>query len=340
MGVSWYSEAEVISTEPEVIKQLIEEIAEVWVENEDTRDGTRIKVSEGSEETACVCDLRIEGNSVLFHSSGYGCYGSDPEYRLIDFGRVMLFKCLFDKYDKALVCFEIVQPCQGQSYYFSTSWAKPDGKIVWDEEEDWDYNKNFYIQCNVDDVELSLDFENIEDIEDEFFTEFSTQFGCGIWFVSFQQIDRLKLPNIKKLINLALEAGFTDWLMNSDGIMISDIDFIGDYLNEYPDKYDNKDLESDLIGEARYEAIELCMYGLSDIDIRDAEFEFPADFPEMKSAYAKAYEKKQAEIENEEKLNLKGLNLCIFPKVPEECKFCFSFRELIALLVELPTPEF
>ena len=43
MGVFWYSKAEVISTEPEVIKKLIEEIAEVLVENEDSADGTRIK---------------------------------------------------------------------------------------------------------------------------------------------------------------------------------------------------------------------------------------------------------------------------------------------------------
>ena len=365
MGVSWYSEAEVISTEPEVIKQLIEEIAEVWVENEDTRDGTRIKVSEGSEETAPVYDLRIEGNSVLFHSSGYGCYGSDPEYRLINFGRVMLFKCLFDKYDKALVCFEIVQPCQGQGYYFSTTWAKPDGKIDWISREDWDDDdcdwydtaqensgKTFSIVCDVDLAYEGRqgpspydDFEDICDLEDDFYTEFYTEFSFGIWFLSFQKLDRLKLPSIKKLINLAQEAGYTDWVTNpspfnsdnSTGIMMDTLSYIEYELRKYSDKYakylvsnlvgdanNESDIEryfyyelgeysdkyakylvSNLVGNANNEAEEQCKYGLSNINISYSEFEFPADFPELKSAYAKAYEKKQAEIENEEKLNLK-----------------------------------
>ena len=57
MGVYWCSYAEVVSTEPEVIKELIEK-AKTLCETKITS----------------IYDLTIDGNSVLFNSRGYGCY--------------------------------------------------------------------------------------------------------------------------------------------------------------------------------------------------------------------------------------------------------------------------
>ena len=101
MGVSWHSHAEVISLEPEKIKQLIEEI-----DNDDNYD------------TSLIRDLRIEDNSVFFNSGSYGCYGYDEG------DRDLLFQKLLEKYEGAIACFEYVQPCQSQGYYFTTSWIK------------------------------------------------------------------------------------------------------------------------------------------------------------------------------------------------------------------------
>ena len=122
MGVYWHSYAGVISTEPEVIKQLIEEAANIYKSYK--------QVLEGSEDVTNVYDLTIEGNCILFHSNGYGCYGTDFED-----ARMMLFEFLFENYDKALVCFEMVEPRQSQEYCFNASWAKPDGKVDWDDFE-------------------------------------------------------------------------------------------------------------------------------------------------------------------------------------------------------------
>jgi len=78
MGLSWDSHAEVISLEPEKIKQLIEEI-----DNDDNYD------------TSLIRDLRIEDNSVFFNSGGYGCYGYNEGYG------DLLFKILLERYEGA-----------------------------------------------------------------------------------------------------------------------------------------------------------------------------------------------------------------------------------------------
>ncbi len=106
MGVSWHSQAEVISLEPEKIKQLIEEID-----------------SDNKQNTASINDLRIEDNSVFFNSGGYGCYGYDEGYK------DLLFKILLERYEGAIACFEYVQPCQFQNFYFADTYIKPEGDI-------------------------------------------------------------------------------------------------------------------------------------------------------------------------------------------------------------------
>ena len=57
MGTYWHSYAGVISTEPEVIKQLIEKAANIQQGYE--------RVSEGREDVTSVYDLTIEGNCIV-----------------------------------------------------------------------------------------------------------------------------------------------------------------------------------------------------------------------------------------------------------------------------------
>jgi hypothetical protein len=112
MGIFWFSKAEVVSQEPEIIKNLIEEIAE-------------------DEDYTSVYDLEIKGNSIFFNSGGYGYYGTYFE----DEASLQLFEKLFERYDGALVAFEHVHPCQCQGYHFNSQWIKPEGEVDWDDEK-------------------------------------------------------------------------------------------------------------------------------------------------------------------------------------------------------------
>ena len=238
MGVHWRSYAGVISTEPEVIKQLIEEAA--------------------TEDVTNVYDLTIDGNCILFHSDGYGCYGTDFEDV-----HVMLFEFLFENYDKALVCFEMVKPCQSQGYCFNASWAKPYGEVDWDDDE------TFYIHRRV----------HLED-PDEDEGEFDI---ADIWFLPFEHLEssRETMPNLMKLVNLAKKTGFTDWATdptgyNSEpGILMETIWEIGDYLEAELEEYDGN-----LVSEADFEAEQDRLEFLADIEIDNAEFELPFELPE------------------------------------------------------------
>lgn len=266
MGVYWRSRAEVISTEPKVIEELIKQI------------------SENNEEVTSVDDLRIEGNSVLFHSTGYGCYGTDFE----DPGHtIMLFELLFENYDRALVCFEVVEPCQNQGYRFSASWAKPDSQVDWDNEE------TFYIYRRVV-------FEDEDELEEGLFDI------ADAWFKELKLLDRSNFYSIKKLVNLAKQTGFTDWEVSEQEccygetvIAIKTIWKIGEYLKAESDEYDQN-----LVYSAICEAERDCFYWLLEIEIYNAEFQFPKNFPEIKSIYEHEYEKEQAQIQNEETLNI------------------------------------
>jgi hypothetical protein len=97
MGVSWYSKAEVVTTEPEIVKDLILQIA-------------------NEEDAAPVHNLEIKGNSIFFDSDGYNCFGVEWE----NYADALLFEKLFEQYVGALICFEAVSPCQQQGYFFSS----------------------------------------------------------------------------------------------------------------------------------------------------------------------------------------------------------------------------
>ena len=253
MGVYWRSYAAIISTEPEVIKQLIEKAANIHKSYE--------QVSEGSEDVTNVYDLAIEGDCILFHSDGYGCYGTDFED-----ANYMLFEFLFENYDRALVCFEMVKPCQSQGYCFNASWAKPDGKVNWDDDE------TFYIHRRV----------HLED-PDEDEGEFD---NADIWFLPLNCSYRDKMPNLTNLIDLAKETGFTNWAKDpteyhpEPGILVETMWEIDNHLKAELEEYDE-----DLVSDADFEVEQDILEFLADIEIDDAEFELPFELPSPENFY-------------------------------------------------------
>jgi hypothetical protein len=243
MGTYWCSYAEVVSTEPEVIKQLIKKAK--------TKDDI---------EFPSIYDLTIDGNSVLFNSGGYGCYGTDFE----DGGgfRKMLFEFLFENYDRALVCFEVVETFQQtQRYHFTANWAKPDGKVDWDDESTFGIHRRVY-------------FEDKDKDEGEFdMAEF--------WFLTLPIPSYM--PDLEKLVGLAQEKGFTDWATDpydSDsepGILVETIWKICNYLEAELEKYD-EDLGSNACDEIQDYFLWLASEIEIDNVLDNAEFELPDDF--------------------------------------------------------------
>ena len=114
MGVFWQSSAEIVTNEPQKLKVLIEQISQ------DISD----------DRVTPIHDLNIKGESLFFHSAGYGCYGVESENPCS-----LLFEKLLERFKGALLCFEAVVPCQSQGYCFSSTWVKPEGAVDWDDEE-------------------------------------------------------------------------------------------------------------------------------------------------------------------------------------------------------------
>ena len=248
MGAYWHSYAVVISTQPEVIKQLIEEAANIYKGYE--------RVSEGSEDVTNVYDLTIDGNCILFHSDGYGCYGTDFEDV-----RMMLFEFLFENYDKALVCYEMVESRQTSvEYAFSASWGKPDGEVDWDDDETF----HIYRRVTLNDKD-----------EDE------GQFDMGeIWFLPIQAVNQT-MPNLAKLVNLAKKTGFSDWAVDpheydSEPVILTETLWeISTHLEDELDDYD-ENLVFDAYTEVKEDYLNLIDY----IELDSAEFELPFELPE------------------------------------------------------------
>ena len=72
MGAGWWSKAEVVTTEPEKVKELILQI---------TNEG----------DTTGVYNIEIKGNSIFFDSDGYGRYGIEWEEGFFDTYDSLLF---------------------------------------------------------------------------------------------------------------------------------------------------------------------------------------------------------------------------------------------------------
>lgn len=183
MGVSWHSHAEVISLEPEKIKQLIEEI----IDEEKKRKYYCL---------SSVHDLRIEDNSVFFNSGGYGCYGYDAYYFIRDY----LFEILLERYEGAIACFEYVQPCQSQDYYFTTSFIKSEGEVDWDDEENCLVHKQAVIMDEdiLDDDQKEM-LNREESWDDSFESEEFFDFKWAwIWSINIDSLlkQKDKMPSL------------------------------------------------------------------------------------------------------------------------------------------------
>lgn len=245
MGISWYSEAELVSLEPKVVASLIEEI----IEDEDV--------------TAEVCDLEIKGNSVFFNSKGYGCYGTNIE----DETTVQLFEKLFERYEKALIAFEHVHPCQSQGYHFNAMWTKPDGAVDWEDETTYKVSRRMVSeQTDIDDGEFDV---------------------VDTWHICLDNMEknREQIPMLYALVQKAKVEGFSNWGNGQIG-NVKQTNFISyDILWELLNKYWNDEVENgDTIYSPSYDAERDMAEWVKAPDYNtDAEFELPGDFPELQT---------------------------------------------------------
>jgi hypothetical protein len=140
-----------------------------------------------------VYNLKIQGNSVLFDSAGYGCYGVESENQM----RSTLFEKIFDGFAGALVCFEYVQPCQSQDYYFSSTWAKPEGVVDWED-------STTYFQYSSG---LLEEGDLCEDADEG---DFDIAF---VWYIGLDRLEKIKefTPNLYAACSAAKEDGFENW---------------------------------------------------------------------------------------------------------------------------------
>ena len=174
MGVFWDSYAEVVSSEPEAVKELIEKI---------------INDHKNKNKTITpIFNLRVENSSIFFDSKGYGCYGTSFENESSE----QLFEILFSQYEDPLIAFEHVHPCQGQEYHFNALWAKPEGKFDWDDETTY-----FIYRRMVSNDEVSEDFDTSD-----------------VWYVSLEELEKKadSLPMLLALVQKAKQEGFDEWL--------------------------------------------------------------------------------------------------------------------------------
>lgn len=250
MGVTWLSEATIFTTEPETIKRLIEE-------------------TKADELFTSVNGLEIIYNTITFNSSGYGYYGIVAPWDNPDETN-LLFKYLFDNYDGALVCHEVVSSCQSDEFCFSTSWTKEEGKIDWENGEGETYSilsstiAESYSDLLIDDFDAIL-----------------------VWSTHIN--DPLITPSLKKLIQIAKKQGFTDWASeeeleefydNDESITYKTIGNIEEYLN---------DCDDDLIMDALLEADRMMIALSSNVD---SHIDFPSELAEPVNIHNRKWSKR------------------------------------------------
>lgn len=249
LGIFWYSEAEIVSLEPDVVKDLIEEIAK-------------------SEDVAGMSDLQIKENSIFFNSRGYGCYGTHFECPGEE-----LFRILFELYDGALIAFEHVHPCQGQGYHFNALWVKPEGMV------DWDDNTTFY-------QNRQMMAEQGDLIDEECFVIWEGSFdNANLWHIDLSSLEGAEKKNLAALFALVQKAktdGFDNWIKR-EGNYRDDNYITFDLVCDLMDKYWDESGDNEL---APFDDIEWYMKDwikwttdFSD----DIEFEMPDNFPELQT---------------------------------------------------------
>lgn len=272
MGYSFWSKAEVVTTEPEKVKDLILQI-----------------VAEG--ETTSVYNLEIKGNSIFFDSDGYGRYGISEDSSWDDEG--VLFARLCEEYTGALVCFEAATPCNGYDYYLSTVWMKPEGVLKPksdeyedDEEYEYEYKYNeddvddeiqtFYRICEVlwwEDLDFSKDCGYYEP---EFKREFN-ECCIGLWFIEIDKMEKYKdeMPDLYNAYIKAKADGFDDWIVP---VWCSDKSISYDVAEKIGELYsDDKEcvIQDCFNHMKKYISNQSLFYSAS------PEFELPENFPKL-----------------------------------------------------------
>lgn len=180
MGVSWYSQAEVVTIEPEKVKELILQIA-------------------NEEDTSPVCNLEIQGNSIFFDSDGYGCFGVEWE----NYADNLLFERLFEQYTGALICFEAVSQCQQQGYFFTSTWIKPESEVDWDDEETfYKHSRVLWMQGDISEMPDEGNFNEAD-----------------IWQISFDYLEKNQdnMPNLYAAYLKTQYEAFDNWAISGDG---------------------------------------------------------------------------------------------------------------------------
>jgi hypothetical protein len=267
MGVSWYSQAEVVTTEPETVKELILQIAD-------------------EEKTVPICNLEIKGNSIFFDSDGYGCFGVEHKNHYDS----LLFERLFEEYKGALICFEAVSPCQQQRYFFTSTWIKPEGVVNWDEDymDDWDDEED----------EEDEEDENNEDEDEDGKTKtfyktsrvlwiegdgsnppYEGNFNnADIWWITFDYLEKNQedMPNLYAAYIKAKAKRFDNWIIpwnREQGISYEIAQEIGELYSDVVDVI----LEECLENMRKWNSYPI------DADCADIEFELPKNFPKLSS---------------------------------------------------------
>lgn len=248
MGVSWDSQAEVVTTEPEIVKELILQIVD-------------------EEDTTPVHNLEIKGTSLFFNSGGYGCFGLDSE----NYKDYLLFQRLFQRYTGALICFEAVSPCQQQGYFFSSTWVKPEGEVHWNDDESdedemdeeaqnyYNYSRVLWIEGDVSEFPYEGSF-NVADI----------------WYITFDYLENNKevMPNLYAAYLNAKANGFDDWSISwNDKQKVISYEIVQQIGKIYSDNQDAV-IEDCLENIYKLNSYPIDIYGYD-------EFELPENFPTL-----------------------------------------------------------
>lgn len=246
MGVTWHSEAEIVSLEPDAVKDIIEKIVE-------------------KENVTEVYDLKIKGNSIFFHSFNYGYYSAD-----FGNGETLLFEKVFEQYNGALIAFEYVVYCVDHSYMFNSVWVKPEGNVDWEDEETF----HKCLCCVEEEGELTHNdsFNTEEDIFD-----YSWR-----WNISLASLKAVKkqLPALFALVQAAEADGFDGWMrLENDSNNYVTYDVVCTLMDEYWDESGDNELAP--FDDIKWDMIRWVKD--TEIGMEDLQFELPDNFPKLQT---------------------------------------------------------
>ena len=111
--------------------------------------------------------------------------------------RSTLFEKIFDGFARALVYFEYVQPCQSQDYYVSSTWAKPEGVVDWED-------STTYFQYSSGLIEEGDLCEDADEGDSDI---------AFVWQIGLDRLEKIKefTPNLYAACSAAKNDGFENW---------------------------------------------------------------------------------------------------------------------------------